>query len=178
MKKNLKFLILGGGDIGKTSLYTQFVQNHFDEKAQASQVEQRGIKTIQIDDQFYSIELCDVDLESFMDLTEYYLKDSDGIIFSYSIVSNESFTVVPWIYNQISRALLNVPRILVGLQCDMEAKRKISVFDGLQLGTSQRFFVFLHIIFPIILFIFIIYTHHFLIILFILIIYIYHFTKI
>lgn len=137
----LKFVVLGAGDVGKTSILHQYLYGHSNEKYEATvdEIYPQGYdmngkrKFIDYIDTAGSI--------SFPAMRQLYVSRSNGFILVYSISDAQSFEEVKQIWEQIKASrqnLLSIPCIVVGNKLDTEHVRQVETFDAMQWAYSEN----------------------------------------
>eukprot|EP00026_Physarum_polycephalum_P015335 Phypoly_transcript_15986.p1 GENE.Phypoly_transcript_15986~~Phypoly_transcript_15986.p1 ORF type:complete len:134 (+),score=21.76 Phypoly_transcript_15986:364-765(+) len=77
--------------------------------------------------------------EQFTAMRDLYMKNGQGFILVYSIIANSTFSDLDDLKNQICRVKDrdDVPMVLVGNKCDLEAQRQVATSRGEAL--AQKF---------------------------------------
>jgi small GTP-binding protein len=134
----VKILILGDSNVGKTNFllrYTEnnFVENYittigFDYKSSIAEIENKKIK-LQIWDT--------AGQERFMSVTRNLLIKVQGIIVMYDITSLKSFeNTEKWISSIKENANNNIPIMIIGNKCDLEANRQVPLIKLKELANE------------------------------------------
>ena len=125
---NIKLLIVGDSNVGKTSLLLQYTDNYYPDQHTATIGFEYKIKIFQY--KYYNIKLQIWDTagqERFHSITNNFFHNADGILFVYDITSIKSFNGVKvWIKEAEEKGQF-YKRILIGNKCDLCDKRKVSV---------------------------------------------------
>ncbi|KAJ6227663.1 ras-like protein rasd [Anaeramoeba flamelloides] len=131
-----KFVVYGSGGVGKTALTIQLVQNEFVEFYDPT-IEDSYRKQLVIEGETCILDILDTANE-YSSMRDTYLRDSEGFLIVYSIVSRNSFDEVRSFYEQITRAKdsEDVPIMIVGNKADLESDRQISKREGMDLAKS------------------------------------------
>ncbi|OUM59641.1 hypothetical protein PIROE2DRAFT_66513 [Piromyces sp. E2] len=125
-----RLVVLGDGGVGKTALTIQLCLNHF---TYDPTIEDSYRKQVVIDDQPCILEVLDTaGQEEYTALRDQWIRDGEGFLLVYSIISRSTFERVEKFRNQILRVKETdrVPMVLVGNKCDIINKRDISREEG------------------------------------------------
>ena len=125
-------VVLGYGGVGKSALVVQFIAGQFLERYDPT-IEDFFRKQFEVDGTPCIIEILDTaGIEQFASMRDLYIKNGQGFILVYSIINQQSFIDVQPLRDIIHRVKgkTNVPMILVGNKCDLEADRAVSTMDG------------------------------------------------
>ncbi|XP_065184265.1 ras-related protein Rap-1A-like isoform X2 [Sycon ciliatum] len=132
--REYKLVMLGAGGVGKSALTVQFVQGIFVEKYDPT-IEDSYRKSVDVDGQQCMLEILDTaGTEQFTAMRDLYMKNGQGFALIYSIQSQQSFSELGNMREQILRVkdATDIPIILVGNKCDLEDERVISAAQGQQ----------------------------------------------
>lgn len=136
MVREMKIVVLGSGGVGKSAMTVQFVQGVFVEKYDPT-IEDSYRKTFELEGKQYMLEILDTaGTEQFTAMRDLYMKDGEGFILMYSIISASTFSDMKGIYEQIQRVKDKdqVPVVLCGNKSDLEEQRVISKQEGKSLA--------------------------------------------
>eukprot|EP01091_Cochliopodium_minus_P002790 TRINITY_DN1264_c0_g1_i1.p1 TRINITY_DN1264_c0_g1~~TRINITY_DN1264_c0_g1_i1.p1 ORF type:complete len:185 (-),score=64.08 TRINITY_DN1264_c0_g1_i1:82-636(-) len=126
---NFKLCVLGDGGVGKTALTIQFCSSHFVETYDPT-IEDSYTRQTVIDGIACRLEILDTaGQEEFTALRDQWIRDSEGFVLIYSIISRVSFEQVTTFLDQVKRVKCDldvIPITLVGNKCDLEDKREVS----------------------------------------------------
>ncbi|KAI8376707.1 ras related protein 1b [Choanephora cucurbitarum] len=134
--REYKLVVLGSGGVGKSALTVQFVQSIFVEKYDPT-IEDSYRKQVEVDGQQCMLEILDTaGTEQFTAMRDLYMKNGQGFILVFSIISQVTLTDLNEIREQIIRVKGsdNVPMVLVGNKCDLENERAVSREKGMSLS--------------------------------------------
>eukprot|EP01106_Pelomyxa_sp_JSP_P019181 TRINITY_DN943_c0_g1_i3.p1 TRINITY_DN943_c0_g1~~TRINITY_DN943_c0_g1_i3.p1 ORF type:complete len:189 (+),score=49.24 TRINITY_DN943_c0_g1_i3:101-667(+) len=139
-KKNdaTKLVVLGSGGVGKSAITVQFVQGIFVEKYDPT-IEDSYRKTTEVDGSPYFLEILDTaGTEQFTAMRDLYMKNGQGFVLVYSIISISTFRDLPDMHEQILRVkdCPEVPTVLVGNKCDLTEQRIVTSEEGQQLASK------------------------------------------
>ena len=125
---NIKLLIVGDSNVGKTSLLLQYTDNYYPDQHTATIGFEYKIKIFQYKDYNIKLQIWDTaGQERFHSITNNFFHNADGILFVYDITSIKSFNGVKvWIKEAEEKGQF-YKRILIGNKCDLCDKRKVSV---------------------------------------------------
>jgi len=134
-----KIVVLGLGGVGKSALTVRFVLNTFITQYDPT-IEDSYRKQAEVDGQQCMLEILDTaGTEQFTAMRDLYMKNGQGFILVYSIISQATFNEIEDLRKSITRVkdTEDVPMILVGNKCDLESQRVVSREAGEAL--AQRF---------------------------------------
>ncbi|KYQ90558.1 hypothetical protein DLAC_09184 [Tieghemostelium lacteum] len=137
--REFKIVVLGSGGVGKSALTVQFVQGIFVEKYDPT-IEDSYRKQVEVDGNQCMLEILDTaGTEQFTAMRDLYMKNGQGFVLVYSIISNSTFNELPDLREQILRVkdCEDVPMVLVGNKCDLNDQRVIGTEQGAEL--SRKF---------------------------------------
>merc|ERR1711959_6885 len=128
----MKICVLGGGAVGKSALTVRFVQGVFVKKYDPT-IEDSYRRSLDVGGEQVVLEILDTaGTENFSAMRDLYMKEGDGYVFVYSIVSNASFNEIVDMRDQLERVRDGkyVPSILLGNKCDLDDARIITKKSG------------------------------------------------
>jgi small GTP-binding protein len=135
MKSNeylIKIFLIGDNDVGKSSILKQFIDNKFDDITYCIiGIDFRSI-SIEIENQPVKLIIWDPAGQArFRDITRLYYKNTNIVIFVYSITDRKSFNnIIEWLEDIEKYTPSNVYKVLIGNKIDLESKRKVSLEEG------------------------------------------------
>ncbi|KAI9207421.1 small G-protein Ras2 [Polychytrium aggregatum] len=127
-----RIVVLGDGGVGKTALTTQ-VSVETSSLSYDPTIEDSYRKQVVIDDKPCVLEILDTaGQEEYTALRDQWIRDGDGFVLVYSIISRATFDRVERFRQQIVRVKEseNVALILVGNKCDRNHDREVSREEG------------------------------------------------
>ncbi|XP_066915705.1 ras-related protein Rab6-like [Clytia hemisphaerica] len=126
--KKYKLVSLGEQSVGKTSLITRFMYDHFEGNYQATIGIDFLVKTIPINGRAVRLQLWDTaGQERFRSLIPCYIRESDVVLIVYDITSRASFDhTQKWIDDVKEERGDDVIILLIGNKTDLEEKRQVS----------------------------------------------------
>lgn len=134
--REYKIVVLGSGGVGKSALTVQFVQGIFVEKYDPT-IEDSYRKQVEVDSQQCMLEILDTaGTEQFTAMRDLYMKNGQGFVLVYSITAQSTFNDLQDLREQILRVKDkdDVPMVLVGNKCDLEAERVVGKEQGSNLA--------------------------------------------
>jgi len=137
----VKIVLFGAGSVGKSAVAIRFVQGAFVDKYDPT-IEDLYRKILNVDDQNLMLEIMDTaGTESFLAMRDLYIKNAQGFILLYSILSQSTFRELEGIKEQILKVkdyvdATQVPLVLVGNKCDLDGMREVSYEQGEALAKS------------------------------------------
>jgi len=137
----IKIVLFGAGSVGKSAVAIRFVQGSFVDRYDPT-IEDLYRKIISVDDRNFMLEIMDTaGTESFLAMRDLYIKNAQGFVLMYSIISRSTFTELEQIKNQIINVkeesdAKQVPMILIGNKCDLESMREVSYEQGEELAKA------------------------------------------
>ncbi|GJJ70933.1 Ras-related protein Rap-1B [Entomortierella parvispora] len=130
--REYKLVVLGSGGVGKSALTVQFVQSEFVDQYDPT-IEDSYRKQVEVDGQQCMLEILDTaGTEQFTAMRDLYMKNGQGFILVFSIISPSTFEELTELHQQIIRVKdsMTVPIVLVGNKCDLESDRLVPRSDG------------------------------------------------
>uniref|UniRef100_A0A6B2G913 Ras-related protein Rap-1b (Trinotate prediction) n=1 Tax=Myxobolus squamalis TaxID=59785 RepID=A0A6B2G913_MYXSQ len=123
-----KLVVIGSGGVGKSCITIQYFQNTFVTEYEPT-IEDSYRKKITVDGKDRMLEVLDTaGTEQFTAMRTAYIKNGNGFIVVYSIISSQSFkdidAMIELIYS--TKEYRTVPIIIVGNKCDLESERDVS----------------------------------------------------
>ncbi|XP_005105335.1 ras-related protein Rap-2a [Aplysia californica] len=134
--KEYKVVVLGSGGVGKSALTVKFVSGTFMEKYDPT-IEDFYRKEIEVDTAPSVLEILDTaGTEQFASMRDLYIKNGQGFVIVYSIISVQTFQDIKTMREQIQRVkgVDRIPIILVGNKSDLDSQREVSAADGAALA--------------------------------------------
>ncbi|CAD8170186.1 unnamed protein product [Paramecium octaurelia] len=134
--------LLGMGSVGKSNLTTRWVNNEFFEDYSLTLLD-KYTKRVIVGDQQCQIEISDTcGQEAYTSLRTQWMKDKEGLIFTYAVNSLESFEDIKntlLLFQQLFEKQEYVPSIvIVGNKTDLGSERVISYDEGKQLAAQFK----------------------------------------
>lgn len=134
--RDYEIVVLGSRAVGKSALTVQFVEG-------TCLPEYRPVfadtcsKDVEIEGQQCKLNIVDATYtEQFTEIRDLYIKHGQGFLMVYSITEQSTFDYLKNLQKQILllKDKINVPMVLVGNKCDLEAERVVSKKQGANLA--------------------------------------------
>jgi len=133
---SVRLVVLGDGGVGKTALTIQLCLNYFIETYDPT-IEDSYRKVAVIDNEHYMLEILDTaGQEEYVALRDQWIREGEGFVLVYSIISRSTFERIERFKDQIERIKdENIPPfVLVGNKSDREAEREVPKDEGADLA--------------------------------------------
>ena len=125
---NLKILIVGDSNVGKTSLLLQYTDGVLPQKHVATIGVEYKIKLVQYRDFNIKLQIWDTaGQERFHSITNNFFHNADGILFVYDISNENSFEGVKKWIKEAEEVGDFFQKILIGNKCDLIDEREVSM---------------------------------------------------
>ena len=131
-RSKYKLVFLGDESVGKTSIITRFMYDHFDDSYQATIGIDFLSKTMYLEDRVLRLQLWDTaGQERFRSLIPSYIRDSSVAIVVYDISNKTSFlNTAKWIEDVREERGDDVVIMLVGNKMDLSDHRQVTRTEG------------------------------------------------
>ena len=138
----IPLMLLGDGQVGKTSLIARITGNEFDESL---------LTTIGKSSHTYEVELHGYNLkmkiwdtagqERFKSMSVNVIKNAEGLLLTYSITSRESFNNLESWLKQLNDAkdISKIPIVIVGNKSDLEELRIVKYEEGKEFADKHNY---------------------------------------
>ena len=138
----IPLMLLGDGQVGKTSLIARITGNEFDESL---------LTTIGKSSHTYEVELHGYNLkmkiwdtagqERFKSMSVNVIKNAEGLLLTYSITSRESFNNLESWLKQLNDAkdISKIPIVIVGNKSDLEGLRIVKYEEGKEFADKHNY---------------------------------------
>eukprot|EP01117_Protostelium_nocturnum_P015936 TRINITY_DN620_c0_g1_i1.p1 TRINITY_DN620_c0_g1~~TRINITY_DN620_c0_g1_i1.p1 ORF type:complete len:197 (-),score=70.27 TRINITY_DN620_c0_g1_i1:200-790(-) len=127
-----KIVVLGGGGVGKSAFTIQYIHNKFVDRYDPT-IEDLYRKLVEFDGKQYMVEVLDTaGQETFMSMRDLYLRSGNAFLLMYAITSNNSFSEIQSLPQQI-RVIKEshlVPIVVCANKSDLEKDREVSHQQG------------------------------------------------
>ena len=124
---NLKILLVGDSDVGKTSLLSKYTDDKFPDTYLATVGVEFRVKSIIKKNFKVNLQIWDTaGQERFRSVTKNFFYNADGILFVYDITNRDSFDGVKSWIQQSESLICKFEKILIGNKCDLEKDRDVS----------------------------------------------------
>jgi small GTP-binding protein len=137
--KKYNIVLFGASTVGKSAITVQFIQDLFIEKYDPT-IEDLYRKTIELDNEFLSIEIMDTaGSENFSSMRELYIRDGNGFLLVYSIISPSSLKELEYFHDLIVsvKETDKFPCLIVGNKRDLKESRLVPFEDAVKF--AERF---------------------------------------
>lgn len=134
----LKIVLLGEGNVGKTSLVYRYIENRFSQDFKSTLGVNLLKKKVALEDEFAgksaSVQIWDLGGQSaYRKLRKLYLEGSQGALVVFDVTSKQSFDALEdWIQSLIEIRGNDVPMIIIGNKIDLDAERVITDEETLE----------------------------------------------
>jgi len=127
-----KLITLGNSGVGKTSLILRYCDSLFSPTFITSIGVDFKIKNLVVDDKRIRLNIWDTaGQERFRNITNSYIKGSNGVLMVYDITDRKSFIDVnQWIASINEHSSLTTPIIILANKSDMESTRQVTKTEG------------------------------------------------
>ena len=139
-----KIVVLGSGSVGKSALTVRLVSNHFLAVYDPTVEESYRTQTT-IDNEPAVLEIIDTaGQEEYNAIKEAHVVKGQGFLLVFSLTSRQSFDDLEAIHDTIYRLKEkdpekdDVPMVIAGNKCDLEADRCVALTEGEDLAKSWR----------------------------------------
>ncbi|KAL7683478.1 putative small GTP-binding protein [Plasmopara halstedii] len=134
--KEYKLVVLGSGGVGKSALTIRLVTDNFLEDYDPT-IEDSYRKQTTIDSSPALLDILDTaGQEEYTSMQDQWMREGKGFLLVYSVTSRSSFDDISAFKDKILRAkdVDNVPIVLVGNKCDLDAQRQVATNEGKELA--------------------------------------------
>ena len=125
---NIKLLLVGDSNVGKTSLLLQYTENNYPLQHIATVGVEYKIKMFQYKGFKVKLQIWDTaGQERFHSITNNFFHNADGVLFVYDITDEKSFRgIINWIY-EANKIVNCFQKILIGNKLDLKDERKVPI---------------------------------------------------
>ena len=140
----LKYIIVGDGTVGKSSLLLRFTKSGFNQEYEMTLSVDFGVKNIKIRNKIYRIQIFDTaGQENLRSIARMYYKNSICAIVVYDITRRDTFNnVSDWIEECKNYSPKSIFMVLVGNKLDLAERRQISSDEGRELAEKNGMLFF------------------------------------
>jgi len=131
-----KLVVLGGGGVGKSALTIRLVTDNFLDEYDPT-IEDSYRKQCVVDEEAGLLDILDTaGQEEFSSMQDQWMRDGQGFLLVYNIISRPTFNEVNVLYDKILRTkdTDKVPLVLVGNKCDLKDARQVTYNEGAELA--------------------------------------------
>ena len=128
VKHTFKFLLVGNGNVGKTSIVRRMCRGDFISNPEATIGVEFMTKMFSIDDNQVKLQIWDTaGQEKYRSVGKAYYRNAIGVLFVFSLIDHISFEKLEeWITDVSQYCHPRAQMILVGNKCDLEEERKVT----------------------------------------------------
>jgi len=136
-----KIVVLGGGGVGKSTLTIRLLTDNFLDEYDPT-IEDSYRKQICLEDKKpILLDILDTaGQEEFKSMRDQWIRDGDGFLLVYSIISAHTFEEIQRIREHImqSKENENAPIVIAGNKCDLVNDRQVSTEEGQTLAEEWK----------------------------------------
>ncbi len=133
-----KCILIGNGNVGKSSIMLKYLENRFDNMHDITIGVEFGSKMIHINDKILKIHAWDTaGQECFRSITKSYYRNASAIILVFDVTDENSFYNLDNWMKDVSQLTYNPVIVLVGNKTDLVLRRKISQDVALQYANDN-----------------------------------------
>ncbi|KAJ3449760.1 ras and ef-hand domain-containing protein [Anaeramoeba flamelloides] len=134
----LKLLLIGDGEVGKSSILCRYCDRKFYERLAATVGIEYKLSSTTIQGKRTKLQIWDTaGQERFRAITGNYYRNTDGVIIVFDITKDESFErLTDWVNEIKINVPEHIPGIIVGNKLDLENERAISKTQARKLADS------------------------------------------
>lgn len=140
---NIKLIVLGDSNVGKTSLIHSYIYNTCLEDATPTVGLENKVKTIDLRGFKTKVQIWDTaGQEKFNSLTQQFFRNTDGIILVFDLTNKNSFNhIKDWIDKVKDKSDKRIKKIIVGNKSDIKDQIKVTQndIDGLIKPKNMRY---------------------------------------
>eukprot|EP01126_Amoeba_proteus_P010199 TRINITY_DN13962_c0_g2_i1.p1 TRINITY_DN13962_c0_g2~~TRINITY_DN13962_c0_g2_i1.p1 ORF type:complete len:223 (-),score=38.51 TRINITY_DN13962_c0_g2_i1:273-941(-) len=132
----MKVVVMGSGGVGKSALSVQYTRRVFLKKYDPT-IEETYMKQVDVDGNAIMLEIMDTaGTEQFTAMRDLYIKEGDGFLLVFSLVSDGTLVTIEKLVEQISKVKDDdkVPVTLVGNKADLVEKRQVEDIEARQIA--------------------------------------------
>lgn len=138
---NLKLLIVGDSNVGKTSLLLNYTENNFPETHLATVGVEYKIKSFEKDGFKIKLQIWDTaGEERYRAITKNFFHGSDGILFVFDITQRRTFEGIKEWIKESESAETGFQKILIGNKCDLEKERTTTKEEIEEFGKENNMY--------------------------------------
>ena len=134
-----KLVIVGDSGVGKSNIFTRFIQDEFNIDSKATIGVEFSAKNITIKNKVIKAQVWDTaGQERFRALAKSYYRGAVGALLVYDITNYESFrNIKKWLKEVKDYADSHLVTLLIGNKSDLEEQRAVKSEEGAELAESQ-----------------------------------------
>lgn len=133
-----KTVIIGDSGVGKSNLFTRYMQNSFNLNSKATVGVEFGAKKLKIKDKSVKAQIWDTaGQERYKSITSAYYKGAKGALLVFDLTNKESFdNIDKWLRDIKNQGDPEIVISLIGNKLDLTEDRKVSYEDALAKSES------------------------------------------
>ena len=143
---NLKVILVGDTEVGKSCIIERYVDDKFCDKYKSTISFEFCTKTVEINGKNYKLQIWDTaGQEQFRTLIIKYFKDSNVVIFVYDVTNKKSFENIDVVWRQTVEKEINKDEVifaLVGNKTDLQDKRQVFTEEGEKFAAEHKMLFF------------------------------------
>ena len=127
-----KIVLIGDSSVGKTNIFSKYLNDEFDPDSKATVGVEFGTKDFKIENKLVKVQIWDTaGQERYRSITNAYYKGAKGCLLVYDITNKFSFESLDrWLDELKNNGDGDISIILVGNKNDLESERVISLEEG------------------------------------------------
>ena len=127
-----KIVLIGDSSVGKTNIFTKYLNDEFDPDSKATVGVEFGTKIFKIENKHIKIQIWDTaGQERYRSITSAYYKGAKGSLLVYDITNKITFdNLDKWISELKNNGDHDISIILIGNKSDLETNRAITLEEG------------------------------------------------
>ena len=134
-----KILLIGNSSVGKSSIFSRYVDNSYSDLSVSTIGVDFKIKTLKINNKIVKLQIWDTNgQERFRTITNSYYRNSHGILVVFDITDRKSFTELRNWLNDADRYTENACKILVGNKCDLQHIREVTYEEAKEFADAKE----------------------------------------
>jgi len=134
-----KLVIVGDSGVGKSNIFTRFIQDEFNMDSKATIGVEFSAKNISVKNKVIKAQVWDTaGQERFRALAKSYYRGAVGALLVYDITNYDSFkNIKKWLKEVKDYADSHLVTLLIGNKSDLEESRAVKTEEGAELAESQ-----------------------------------------
>ena len=135
-----KIVLIGDSSVGKTNIFTKYLNDEFDPDSKATVGVEFGTKDFKINNKIIKVQIWDTaGQERYRSITNAYYRGAKGCLLVYDITNKSSFeNLDKWLSELKANTDENVSVILVGNKSDLESDRAVTLQEGKKISEFHK----------------------------------------